>query len=90
MYFFTPAHLSQDRLLPIISAQRNTYYQTEIQSHPPTTIRMSIIKKRINKFLLRCAEKAMLYVDICNINKCHHYGSQYGDSLRNKTKNSGT
>jgi hypothetical protein len=47
---------------------------------------MAIIKKTNNKFLFGYDEKGILYLDICNINKCYHYGSQYGDSSKTKLK----
>jgi hypothetical protein len=53
---------------------------------------MAIIHKKTIHFLLGCMKKGTLYTVIGNVNKCHHYGYQYGGSskIKNKTKNSST
>jgi hypothetical protein len=64
----------------------------KLRFHFTYPCQMAIIHKKTIHFLLGCMKKGTLYTVIGNVNKCHHYGYQYGGSskIKNKTKNSST
>ena len=50
-----------------------------------TLVRMTIIKGSTNsKYWRRCGEKGIPYTVGGNVNRCSHYGEQYGGFLKKK------